>query len=84
MLKQGIALGMDWTLPVLAGVVVVAAAAQGCLKSNIVMGMWRLRSSQVQVNRETSEGNDLIPQPVLDSHVFCKVLDDVGAVDLDG
>lgn len=30
-----------------------------------------------------STGNDLIPRPVLDTHVFCKLLGDVGSVSLD-
>lgn len=30
-----------------------------------------------------SETNDLIPKPAMDSHVFAKLVDDVGAVQID-
>lgn len=38
---------------------------------------------QVKVSN-LSDGNDLIPMPAMDTHVFCKVMDDAGPVQLDG
>ncbi len=42
--------------------------------------------SQVKVHdaeQGLSDGNDLVPQPLMDTHVFCKLLDDAGTVTLD-
>ena len=41
-----------------------------------------LTHAQVRTSH-LSEGNDLIPKPPLDTHVFCKLLEDAGAVPLD-
>ena len=41
-------------------------------------------AAQLKTHSEVAEGDDLVMTPALDSHVFCKVLEDVGLVKLQG
>lgn len=63
------------------------AGAQWEIEVSTVAGTTcALPFSQVKVHdaeQGLSDGNDLVPQPLMDTHVFCKLLDDAGTVTLD-
>ena len=39
--------------------------------------------NQLAKQSEASEGRDMIPEPDLSKHVFCHVIEDCGAIELD-
>eukprot|EP00798_Chlamydomonas_sp_ICE-L_P003202 gene3202-13222_t len=54
-----------------------------CLKDSVLDHLPKDFQHLVKMS-DMSEGNDLIPRPPLDSHVFCKLTDDVGLVTIKG